>query len=166
MNYSDVIRDFTMRTRKNLEFIEKHQADGEDVFEVTQLVNSMLGLLVFPEQHYFSRIPEIPLSELEQNGWPKISVTKDIQLSPDFHPCHTLKDLIRYLRNAISHFNLRFLTGSNEEITGLRVWNINDRLPQRPKTWEAELSLADLKAITLRFTELLENNNSGERAHG
>ena len=45
MNYESVIRDFAERTRKNLGIIEGLHAEGGEGYEVTQLVNSMLGLL-------------------------------------------------------------------------------------------------------------------------
>ncbi len=48
MMYKEVIQDFARRTRKNLEAIDRLHAEGRQVYEVTQLVNSTLGLLVFP----------------------------------------------------------------------------------------------------------------------
>ena len=39
---------FARRVRKNLDFIIKKCDEGEDVHEVTQLVTSLLGLIVFP----------------------------------------------------------------------------------------------------------------------
>lgn len=55
--------DFIARTKKNLEFIEnrykqeikdgKKDSEIEDVFEVTQLINSFFGLLILPKERYF-----------------------------------------------------------------------------------------------------------------
>lgn len=72
MEYKDIVRDFAMRTAKNLELIEKMRKEDPcaEVFEVTQLVNSMLGLLVFPQQKYFNKIEKIPLAALKAQGWP------------------------------------------------------------------------------------------------
>ncbi len=50
MMYEEVIRDFAERTRAKLRAIEQLEAEGRDVYEVTQLVNSTLGHLVFPQQ--------------------------------------------------------------------------------------------------------------------
>lgn len=66
MMYEEVIRDFALRTRKNLEAIETLQRLDAGVFKVTQLINSMLGLLVFPQQEYVESIPRIPLEELHR----------------------------------------------------------------------------------------------------
>ena len=39
---------FAQRTRKNLLYIEEASRSGADVHAVTQIVNSLLGLVVFP----------------------------------------------------------------------------------------------------------------------
>src|SRR5688572_21335039 len=121
MRYEDVVADFAERTKKNLELLKKFQAENPEsaVYEVTQLINSMLGLLVFPKEGYFRRIPEIPLSQLIEEGWPIPSV-RGIFQQPE-----TLRELIRLLRNAIAHFNLEFKANEQKQITGLVVWNIN-----------------------------------------
>ena len=75
MMYEDVIRDFAIRTKKNLEIIERLHKNGMEAYETTQLVNSCLGLLVFPQQHFIERIPETPMEQLIQEGWPVPQVT-------------------------------------------------------------------------------------------
>ena len=68
MMYEEVVRDFARRTKANLLAIERLSASGEEVYEVTQLVNSMLGLLVLPQQEFVDRIPETPLEQLRRDG--------------------------------------------------------------------------------------------------
>lgn len=50
------LSDFTARTKKNLEYIcavKKNNADNEDeLYEVTQLINSILGLVVIPSETF------------------------------------------------------------------------------------------------------------------
>ncbi len=147
MNYEDVIADFATRTKKNLELIRRLQAEDpeSEIYEVTQLVNSMLGLLVFPKERYFKEIPETSLAELEAQGWP---IPK---MRGDFKNPETLRQLIRLLRNSIAHFNLEFVVNERQQISGLILCNMQ----RGKKTWEAELSLGDLEGITERFIELL-----------
>lgn len=153
MMYGEVVRDFATRTRINLELVRSHcdelptDTDGARGYEVTQLINSMLGLLVFPQQGYIDLIPKTPLQELEEQGWPKI------RPSGEFAPVSDLNTLVRYLRNAISHFNLEFLE-SGGQISGVRVWNIAPRKKER--NWEAELTIEELEDITTRFLEMLD----------
>ena len=149
MMYENVIRDFAIRTKKNLEIIERLHKNGMEAYETTQLVNSCLGLLVFPQQHFIERIPKTPMEQLIQEGWPVPQVTGQ------FRQVANLKELIRYLRNAIAHFNIQFLDDSENQIRLLRVWNINRGI----KTWEAELSVDDLKKISEKFSGMLIDYN-------
>ena len=149
--YEDVIRDFAIRTKKNLAIIEQLHKNGKEAYETTQLVNSCLGLLVFPQQHFIERIPETPMEQLIQEGWPEPQVTGQ------FKQVDNLKQLIRYLRNAIAHFNIEFLGDLENQIKLLRVWNTKPNSGR--KTWEAELSVDDLKKISKKFSGLLINYN-------
>ncbi len=42
----NVTEEFARRVRKNLDFSLKKRDDGEDVYEVTQLVTSPFGIIV------------------------------------------------------------------------------------------------------------------------
>jgi len=147
--YEDVIADFASRTEVNLRTIRRLAREGHvtQAFEVTQLVNSMLGLLVFPQQRYIDRIPEMPIAELAGNGWPIPEVVGDYPQVPN------LRQLVRMLRNAVAHCNLEFEPGVGDEIEALTVWNTEPRTGK--VTWKARLTVADLDAITTRFVALL-----------
>jgi hypothetical protein len=150
MDYQkEFIVDFARRTRANLEFIER--AADPSVYEVTQLFNSMLGLLVFPQQSYMDRIPETSLHDLVNSGWPAIKVIKG---SPSFD---NLRQLIRMLRNGVSHCNVEFMADDMKQITGLRIWNHEGGNRRNGKNWEAELSIEDLRTIAFKFIELMES---------
>lgn len=106
----------------------------------------MKALLVFPREHYMRSIPDTPLTELVENGWPNIQTTHG-QL-----PQETLRQLMRMLRNSIAHCNVEFLADNDRHIIGVRVWNGQST----NKTWEAKLSIDDLRAIAFKFVELIE----------
>ena len=149
MNYHEaVIVDFARRTRANLDFVEAAKGRGENVFEVTQLANSLLGLLVFPQQRYMNSIPDTPLAELVNQGWPKIQTTSGAL------PEENLHQLLRMLRNSIAPCNVEFMAESEGLITGIKVWNTKSG----KKTWQAELSLDDLRTIVMKFIELIESD--------
>lgn len=142
------VSDFALRTRKNLEFVESHVGREEvEVYEVTQLINSLLGLLVFPQQKYIETIPETPLAELEQRGMPRIRMTVGAS------KCETLRQLVRYLRNSIAHFNVEFKNDESFEIAGLVVWNKN---PRGYINWKAYLPIDDVRSIIEIFLDILE----------
>lgn len=152
MEYKNVVEDFVARTRQNLNYVREaalvcpgHEETGPAVYEFTQLVNSMLGLLVFPQQRFFDNIPETPLVELEKTGWPAIRVSEGFPDKVD-----NLKALMRYLRNAIAHFNIEFLTQFSQ-LCGVRVWNRR----RGKRTLQADLSVETLEQITDRFIEII-----------
>jgi len=148
MDYQNLVRDFAIRTKQNLEFIRQVDERNEyQVFEVTQLINSMLGLLVFPKEHYWDKIPEISIDEMKDTGWPIPQLVGD---SPQISG---LRDLVRYLRNAIAHFHIEFVADPSGRINGVRVKNIY----RQEVIWHAELSITDLEIITIKFIDLLEN---------
>lgn len=149
MNYEHVVRDFARRTRTNLYAIERLEAQGDEAYEVTQLVNSMLGLLVFPKERFIDQIPATSLEELKADGWPLPKVVGDFPQARD------LRQLIRYLRNAVAHFNLEFV---GEQIHAIRVWNTY----KGRRTWEAEVGLEELRAIAERFTAILLADDSAK----
>jgi hypothetical protein len=74
----------------------------------------MLGLLVFPQQRFYEHVPKIPLYELEDQGWP---IPKVVGKYPQVRD---LQELVRYLRNAVTHCNLEFEADSNEQIKDQR----------------------------------------------
>lgn len=148
MIYEDgnVVADFAKRTECNLEFIETARKNGDNVFEVTQLVNSLLGLLIFPQQKFMGAKSDISLEKLEENGWPHIAATSD---SESFN---SLEKLVRFLRNAIAHCNIEFLTDKTEKnISGIKVWNCQNGQRNR----EAEIPIEELRAFTRKFIELI-----------
>ena len=152
MEYTNLVRDFAQRTLANLEAIEAvvvNDANAE-VFEVTQLVNSMLGLLVFPQQRFFDSIPATPVDELRRRGWP-IPIMMGSPPNAD-----SLRDLMRCLRNGISHCNIEF-TSDGKQLTGVRIWNYPPR--SRIKNWEALLGLSELRQLARKFIMLLLESN-------
>ena len=149
MEYNNVVKDFAHRTQQNLKLIEQEKSKGNEAYEITQLINSCLGLLVLPQQRFMESIPETPIIELEQDGWAIPKVTGQ------FPQVQNLRELIRYLRNAIAHFNIEFLSDYEKEIQSIKVWNKSGGKTGKT-TWEATLGLKELKSILFKFTELLD----------
>jgi len=149
MEYKNLVTDFIERTQQNLKVIEEiNKKDLLPVYEVTQLINSLLGLLVFPCESYYDQIPEIPLAQLVQKGWiiPRVS--------GKFQQVENLRELMRYLRNSIAHTNIRFLSDGHE-LTGITLWNCRNR----EKNWQVNKTLPELKSLTSQFVDLLLSDN-------
>lgn len=169
MKYDNVIYDFINRTRANLRLVEEPAArepqsddgsliEGDDkeakAFEVTQLVNSLLGLVVFPQQHYRDQIPKEPLSKLEAMGWPKPLVKGTF---PD--DLNNLADLMRCVRNSIAHFNIEFTSSDNQTIDGIRIWNSRSQV----ENWSVFLQIEELKVLVNKFVDLSLSLNKADQ---
>jgi hypothetical protein len=140
---------FAQRTRKNLLYIEAAFSRGEDVHVITQLTNSLLGLVVFPWEHDgLNSVRGIQLCELAKQGWPQFQIT--MGHSAD------LGDLIFHLRNAIAHGHMSYTSDSrNESEVVIEVLDYKPRakLPY----WGARCKAADLHAFCLRLAQLVED---------
>jgi hypothetical protein len=157
MDYQALIEDFARRTRSNLKALRQLQESGVQVFEVTALINSMLGLLVFPQQSYIDQLPEVSLQELAAAGWPIP------EIHGNYPQVKNLKQLVRHLRNAISHFNIEFEPDNSGQIAGLSVWNTDQR--SKKVNWRVRLTVADLEAIAMQFVALLLNESPLAKIH-
>lgn len=89
----EFVADFVHRTKENI-------SHGHHPNEITQLINSLIGLLVLPKERYYRNIrndmiDRILLTHLRQGV--------DI---PTAACNHSLKYIVRRMRNAIAHFNI------------------------------------------------------------
>src|SRR5690348_46972 len=140
--------EFAMRTKANLEFMQAARAQGADVHEVTQLANSLLGLVVFVwEKVFVEDMKQLRMKDLERKGWPRISVTKGTS--------ETLYDFVRHLRNAVAHGRLTFSSDSRDPrkvIIEIDDCKAKETIPY----WSARMKADDLRAFCFKFIDLVE----------
>lgn len=158
MEYDDLLRDFAQRTKANLLAIQRARNDGGDVYETTQLINSLLGMVVLPSERFANDIPCTELRELVKQGWPVPEVSGEFP-APD-----NLRQLMRYLRNAVAHFNVKFQVDHQGHISGLLVWNVD--LETKKKNWKATLSISQLELLVMRFAELIAQTRPSHQRRG
>lgn len=142
---------FAKRVCKNLDFIIQARDQGADVHEVTQLVISLLGLIVFPwEAHALKELEAINLAKLHGEGWPDW----DIQLDRA-GDTKTLGKLIWHLRNAASHRRIQF-SSDNRELSQVTIQFEDAPNPDVPANWRANISASQLKDFCHRFASELQ----------
>lgn len=152
MEYTDLIADFAQRTLHNLDHVQAQARTGDEtVYPVTQLWNSLLGLIVLPRERDLGRIPKTPMAELWAAGWPKFTVQGP---EPE-----TLHQLVKSLRNAVAHFNVKFEAGLDREIRSVTVWtNSTGReglgLIRGSRLWEGRFSTGDLDDLARRIADI------------
>ncbi|MBI1802631.1 MAG: hypothetical protein HY259_09520 [Chloroflexi bacterium] len=154
MEYKHLVKDFIERTQKNLELIETLKANDPnmEVYEVTQLINSLLGIIVLPKEAQFTQIPTTPLADLKQQGWAIPPIIANHPKTPN------LRELIRYMRHAVAHFNIEFIT-DGYNLTGVKLWNVDPRTRPGIKDWEVCLSLVELRDLTKRLSAILKQTS-------
>jgi hypothetical protein len=154
---------FARRTLKNLNFIKK-AADDPNVHPVTQVVNSLLGLLVFPiekEQEFYATLSKVRFQD--PSNLPLIQTTLINRLSvPSLRitkcgGCPNLGRFFKRVRNAISHKHLDFSgTDPDSRILADVKIILRDRPHKKKGTsggpsnfdWEITLTAADLERIS------------------
>lgn len=175
-----VMLTLARRTKVNLDYIYARKASG-DVFEFTQLVNSMLSLVISMRAEYFSERKEVTWKDVFETVENLETIlidglTKaDIQIggdtsntdSPDLNPVATFNELINMVRNGFAHCCFEVIGDQNQEIKGLMIWNVRReeyRLEKEKRTWQAYISEAQLRAIAYLFIAYLEADRGHELA--
>lgn len=151
MEYTDFIVDFAQRTLRNLDHVQAQANTGVDgVYPVTQLWNSLLGLVVLPRELDVRRIPETPMVQLWAEGWPRFPTTAGDE------PL-TLRELVSHLRHAVAHFNVEFVSGSEREITSVTIWSQatdKGRPVKGSRGWEGRITVEELNRLARYIADL------------
>ncbi|WP_319779975.1 HEPN family nuclease [Maridesulfovibrio sp.] len=153
--YNELHRDFALRTRANLEHIDAAWAAQEKagnertVFNVTQLINSCLGMVVFIKESQY-----LPAGSI-QDFCPEIDFET---LQDERNSNDSLQQFIRRFRNAISHCHIEAY-GNAGDIVGFRLW---DGPPNGEINWKIEMGTDSIRALAdALVNHVLENAPQG-----
>lgn len=184
MLYSnDYLMDFAQRTKENLKFIKeeaaRQRASGtkeEDltVFEVTQMINSFVGFIMFPKQEYFNVLdPNVEfITEESKRIFEKISANKEkykyystykkydeIKKKYDDKENEKLsaKTLILHFRNAIGHDKLSVLPIDSGTTNIIKAFKIEDSRKFRDHImkFSIEIPVDELEELIIGMCDLL-----------
>jgi hypothetical protein len=156
----NTVHDFMRRTKANLGVIENGALnEPHRFFEVTQLINSVIGLLMFPSEELLNKLPGKKLSEVgHEVELPKLLYgTYRGEEDPD------VRTAIRYLRNGFAHYNIQFVN-TNNVIQGLYVWNRPQ--PRGKPDWIAYVSIKALRGLFEEFCGIFEKISRNEAEAG
>ena len=145
---------FAQRTRKNLEFMRQAYESGQDVHLVSHVVNSLLGLVVVPQQRYSGHtLWKTSLEDLKLQKWPNWRITLD---QPEGKICKTttLEWLAFHLRNAAAHGRFEFADyPDSRELSDVRLIVKDAPGKDGPVNWKAEIGGEELYAFCLRLAD-------------
>lgn len=97
---SAFIKDFIFRTKENINHVNHP-------YEVTQLINSLIGLLVLPKEKYYNNIKDTMIDHKLLND-----IKKCIEINNSHKRCN-LKYIVRRIRNSIAHFHIECKADKN-----------------------------------------------------
>lgn len=166
--------EFAKRTLANLQFIEKevekrHQQGIDDknihdVFEVTQLINSFVGMIILPKESFFERLrhndrflsPEgnLLLNRLSNDLSKYESTYTYTQGGERRRERLTPKNLSRHLRNAIAHNNLEIIPrdySKSGKVEGF-IFKDNNDWGER---FRLELTIDEIRVLLLEECKLI-----------
>ena len=178
---------FAERTIKNLEKIKqivqdereqgKSDKDIEDAFEVTQLINSFVGLLIIPRQMCFKYMPDdisFPRGSEAETLFTAIrndpTKCEDTYFERKWDPIKrqyektaiiervTPKTLVLRLRNAVSHDHLIIQPvspGKNGVITGIEFSDKPTGTKAKNEYFRLLLSIEETEILVRALSELL-----------
>lgn len=100
------LKEFVKRTQVNLKVIEQQAKENpESAFEVTQLLNSLFGLLILPEQKYYKLIYDLEADKTQQPCFTKLKESGRITYKKTAEKESQQKKKDQSKKNSISHMN-------------------------------------------------------------
>jgi hypothetical protein len=161
---------FAARTRTNLNFVVS-APNKSQVHLVTQIVTSMLGLLVFPQQYLDGLSPDAVARQLfskeaKNRGWPDWKAWKFDPKMPkamqtkDYRDFDGAEGLLKHLRNALSHYRVRFSPPKKANSRDPKDVTVEffDRLDEGgPDDWHAWINGAQLLDFVRGLADTLDH---------
>lgn len=135
-NRNNAIKDFVCRTKYNLELYLKNnkENEGKYPYEVTQILNSFLGIIVLPKEKENYVLASIDISNLQN----KIQIEQNKDATTFF----------RHLRNSVSHGNFLNNMDIDQRTKEIKQITFKDFIPHNGlQTFEITLSIAEIKQI-------------------
>ena len=142
---SEFLKDFVLRTKANISMCQSP-------YEVTQLVNSLIGLLILPKEQYYQNIQDDMInSQLLTTIKQKITIN-----SPEKN--YNLKQIVRRLRNAIAHFNIECKADiETHEIDHIIFSDFDHGNDSQTPNFQISLSVDLMKKFVYQFSESISN---------
>jgi HEPN pEK499 p136/Phage integrase family len=160
-------KGLAQRTLKNLNFIQQVYVGGEtEVHVVTQVINSLLALLVFPVtanefKQLFGKEKLPPPGNLEAVRQRLVDLLQVSSLTVSkFKCCPDLNRFFERLRNAISHKHITFSNDPDSRCLPDVMLTFGDRIPHSKDPdydWEITMNAEDLEKLVRYVGEEIIN---------
>ncbi len=142
--YNNQEFDFITRTLKIIDQYEEFKIKDGEKFEVTLLLNCLIGLLILPQQIWYERMP---LNLISESEW---GIIDSHILFMQENEIRSIKNITRHFRNSISHYKFKVFSNSSNEINDIKFQDFN---PNGIKTFDAIIPIENFKVFVLKFSE-------------
>ena len=146
----EFIKDFALRTKENYRMVQKGP------YEVTQLINSAVGLLIIPQQKQYDKIVDSIVEE---------ELLQDLQncVIKNTYPQNLdLGQIARHLRNSIAHARFEFIAEKlPQKWKPIQIHNVVFKDVDERRHYEFEISLTVelLEKFFFAFSDAVANLN-------
>lgn len=149
-SFSDFERELAKRTYLNYLFIKEKKDENDNLFEVTQLINSLLGIIISVKESeiFDEEINKIVGTEIQRKDWglPESKIKSE-----------NLKDIVKHLRNAAAHLNITPLPNKPKEVlTDIKFESYNS--DSNELVWRAIFRIEQLELFLKKITELIQES--------
>ena len=135
----NTVKGFIRRTRINLEIIESSYESNDEGHVVTQLANSLLGIVVYPWEHEgLGHLKSRKMSDIGLEGWP------DQIMELGREKANTVEDFIHHLRNAVAHGRVKF-SSDDRELAKVILTFEDCKNKDAPPFWRARINAQQLR---------------------
>lgn len=142
MNYEIFPLDFIKRTRHNIKLYDDKINKTE--YDVTNLINNCLGLIIIPRQKYHYQIPKYEFDEIDK----KYGITKNnIKYEKDNN--YKLLKIVGHIRNGLSHGHISTNLGKDISKLIIKDYPRNSEI----KNFEIIFTVEEFKDFALKFSE-------------
>lgn len=141
--------DFITRTKTLLEQYDQNNSTRQsgDTYDVTLLLNCLIGLVIIPRERYTNKIPKIEVD----GDW---GIAKHIQVIKGGKK--TLKETVRHIRNSIAHGKVTPISEDSESITHVEFIDCHKcNNCGGEETFKAKIPIAELKNFSIKFADTM-----------
>ena len=146
--------DFAERTKKNLELLNNSS------YDVTQLINSLVGLLIIPRDYGFRHINDNLIEPELRNA-----VLQGVQMNT--YPSEiSLNSVLTHMRNAVCHSRMKFhvdKAGTDAVVKDIATIEFKDSKRELGEIYrfQMEISIDLLKKLVYAFSAAIANHIEG-----
>ncbi len=149
--YEEFIRDFVERTNVNLDAVRNQKNDLNDV---TQLINSLLGLIVFINEEKIQSNRANIFRENVESFMGELIILKPQSSykipNSEIDEPNTMSYFLRHMRNAIAH--CRIEPQGDKTIESIEFSDNRKRKNTDVESWTVTLTVEQLYVFTRKFT--------------